>query len=87
MRYASDTMKCVICNVQGVDIHHIWRRKSGGTDDNWNLIPLCRKHHTEIHTLGEVTSCVKYESYHQAKIERGWEYDILSGWWHKGKRK
>lgn len=54
-----------------VDKHHIKTRKSGGSDEPFNLIPLCRKHHTEIHQIGSVTFI---EKYHLQEIfaAKGW---------------
>lgn len=39
---------CEICGCQGVDVHHVENRKSGGTkkeDTIENLMCLCRGHH------------------------------------------
>ena len=32
--------------------HHIRTRGAGGSDDSYNLLPLCVSHHREIHTIG-----------------------------------
>lgn len=42
---------CEICGCQGVDVHHIENRKSGGTkkeDTIENLMCLCRGHHVKF---------------------------------------
>ena len=47
----SDWMPCEICSCQGVDIHHVENRKSGGTtkeDTIENLMCLCRGHHIQF---------------------------------------
>ena len=44
-----DYVPCLICHNQAVDLHHIVRKSRGGSDDVWNLAPLCRKHHNEVH--------------------------------------
>lgn len=38
----------------GLEIHHIWHWEDGGPTETWNLITLCRYHHTCHHqsTLG-----------------------------------
>ena len=46
----------------GADLHHVKTRKSGGTDDDYNLMPLCRSHHTECHKIGTSTFVKKYNS-------------------------
>ena len=37
-----------------LDIHHIWHWEDGGPTETWNLITLCKHHHTTHHngTLG-----------------------------------
>lgn len=53
-------MKCEICG-SPAEVHHIITRGSGGTDHKDNLLNLCRKHHTEIHTIGRESFSSKYE--------------------------
>lgn len=45
-------MNCAICRASNADRHHIVSRGSGGGDEEWNLIYLCRIHHVEFHTVG-----------------------------------
>lgn len=40
--------------------HHLRTVGSGGGDVADNLIPLCQKHHTEIHAIGHYTFTNKY---------------------------
>lgn len=44
----------------GIDPHHVRTRGAGGRDKS-NLVPLCRKHHTELHTIGRYTFEDKYK--------------------------
>ena len=39
--------------------HHLKTRGAGGKDEK-NLLPLCVKHHTEIHQIGKITFSGKY---------------------------
>lgn len=39
---------------EGVDVHHIKTRGSGGDDVRENMICLCRKHHEDAH-WGRIT--------------------------------
>lgn len=55
-----ERLKCYIC-LRPAENHHIRTRKSGGGDEKSNLIPLCRKHHTEIHTIGVKSMTKKYK--------------------------
>ena len=42
-----------------IDAHHIKSKGSGGGFIN-NLIPLCRKHHSLVHSMGRLTFQQKY---------------------------
>lgn len=43
---------CAVCGVTPCDPHHMLARGAGGGDTVGNVIPLCRRHHHEIHTIG-----------------------------------
>lgn len=44
---------CCCCGTwQLIHAHHIKSRGSGGPDTLNNLLPLCFRHHTEIHQIG-----------------------------------
>ena len=44
---------CLACGMEPPsDPHHIKTRGSGGGDEWWNVIPLCRRCHTGWHQLG-----------------------------------
>jgi len=63
-REGISSLPCIICNRQGPnDPHHLRALGNGGIgqkpDDCW-CIPLCRKHHNEIHSLGAGTFQKKY---------------------------
>lgn len=45
-------LPCMICLLPG-DAHHV-KHKRGYGDAN-NLVPLCRTHHREVHTIGVET--------------------------------
>jgi hypothetical protein len=40
--------------------HHVKTRGAGGDDVETNLMPLCIKHHNEIHVLGNTRMAEKY---------------------------
>lgn len=50
----------MVCFEKPVDVHHMKTTKSGGSDNLDNLMPLCRKHHVEFHTMGIRTWWGKY---------------------------
>jgi len=53
-------MFCHVCKARPVDIHH-WRSKgAGGGNTLDNLVPLCRKHHSEFHNSGSLSFYKRY---------------------------
>jgi hypothetical protein len=42
--------------------HHLITRGSGGHDLPWNVIPLCVKHHQEIHNVGIGVVAQRYKT-------------------------
>jgi len=49
-------MRCLVCDEQG-EPHHlrpigIGRKRKNEMLEHYTVIPLCRKHHNEIHTIG-----------------------------------
>lgn len=51
---------CHVCGVTPVDVHHIKTVGSGGGDELYNLISLCRVCHTKVHQMGTKTFFKKY---------------------------
>jgi len=45
---------CLVCGAWMPDLHHVKSRGAGGKDEK-NIVPLCRVHHTECHTIGRLT--------------------------------
>ena len=67
------TLPCQVCGRRPVDPCHIRSVGSGGKDEPWNVIPMCRLHHREQHDKG----WIKFLSTHRGvKVHleaRGWE--------------
>ena len=63
---------CIICKDLS-DPCHIRSRGAGGGDEKWNLIPLCRKHHTEQHQIGWHDMAYKYWQVMVYLTHHGWE--------------
>lgn len=75
---------CIISGERNPDLHHVKTRKSGGGDEPWNLCPLSRKYHNEIHQIGTSTFAKKYEKFTNWLLSNGWEYnELLNKWRHK----
>ena len=43
---------CIVCGNSKVDPCHIKSKGSGGPDEGFNLVPMCREHHIMQHKLG-----------------------------------
>jgi len=57
------------------DPAHIKSRGAGGGDVVENVMPLCREHHTEQHSLGWKRFSQRYILVAVALKERGWSFD------------
>ena len=66
------SMKCLVCNASEVDVAHIKTKGSGGPDEEWNLMPLCRRHHSEQHQIGIITFSQKYIAVASYLYDNGW---------------
>jgi 5-methylcytosine-specific restriction endonuclease McrA len=54
--YADMHPFCEACwHGQTMDVHHILTKGSGGPDEEWNFLALCRLCHNEIHNQGRAT--------------------------------
>lgn len=71
---------CIICGTQGEN-HHVKTRGSSGTDDYYNLMPLCREHHQNIHFIGLTTFASKYSEAREWLIRHAWEYSAVKKKW------
>jgi hypothetical protein len=65
---------CVICRKPS-DPAHIKSRGSGGPDAPWNVICLCRKHHTEQHQIGWRKFAAENRVVAAYLQFRGWYFD------------
>jgi predicted restriction endonuclease len=68
---------CVICMKRGCDPSHVKSYGSTGIDEEWNIIPLCRVHHSEWHQRGALSTTEKYPRLKDHLISLGWSF--LSG--------
>lgn len=66
-------MSCLVCGRTNVDRCHIKTKGSGGSDQDQNIMLLCREHHVEQHKIGVITFIEKHPQV-MAYIETmGWE--------------
>lgn len=76
-----NTIRCLITGVLDADIHHVKTRGSGGGDKAWNLMPLCREAHTEVHKIGLRRFSEKYPIAKDWLINNGWTICELRNKW------
>lgn len=77
------TRRCVACNRRGAEPHHLKTVKSGGPDEVWNIMPLDRQHHAEVHTIGLTKFAKKYPSVEKFLLSFGWEFDEKLQRWNR----
>ena len=66
--------RCDICGVKPSDAAHIKTRGSGGPDEHFNLMSLCRAHHTEQGQIGFYKMVQKYPFFGQFLAGKGWVF-------------
>jgi hypothetical protein len=68
-------MACLVCGSKPSDPAHIQSRGAGGDDTDQNVMPLCRRHHTEQGQIGITTFANKYLSVKLYLESKGWYWD------------
>jgi len=48
-RFLADHPRCARCGETATIAHHIVRKRDGGSDDESNLMPLCKSCHSKVH--------------------------------------
>ncbi len=79
--------RCLACGRLGADPAHVKSRGSGGGDFDWNVIPLCRVHHTEQHQIGFSTFARKYFGVRSELTKLGWYEDERGKLYHPSQDK
>lgn len=62
----------LICRRKKVDAAHIKSRGAGGGDEEFNIISLCRTHHSKQHQLGWQGFALRYPEVMKALSDKGW---------------
>lgn len=81
---AAKRSRCVVCNRLGSDPHHIQSRGAGGPDAEFNILYLCRQHHTEVHQIGYRRFCDKHMQVELVLQSKGWHFDEFHKLIHTG---
>ena len=80
-KYASEDFQCIVTGKYGADKHHIITKKSGGSDDPCNLMPLKHALHQEAGLIGMTKFARKYPKAKLWLLEYGWEFDETRQKW------
>jgi 5-methylcytosine-specific restriction endonuclease McrA len=60
--YVNRNPACEICGHTTEELHHIISRKTGGLEEEWNYLALCRYCHNGFHSIGRYSFAVRYPS-------------------------
>lgn len=74
-------MRCIVCGNVQTERHHFRTRGAGGSDENFNILLLCREHHQEIHKIGSITFAKKYKAVETWLLKNGWIYETSRCKW------
>lgn len=84
MKYQTDK-NCIACGHRQLEggncLHHVKSRGSGGSDEVWNLMPLCQRCHNIVHANGLSTFAIKYFNVKRWLEKNGWEFCIIANKW------
>lgn len=70
------TLPCAVClGPPPNDAHHLKTVGSGGPDEDWNVIPLCREHHAAWHGLTRTSFFKRWPRVLITLEVLGWEWD------------
>lgn len=75
------SMRCIVSGIAGAEPHHLITVKAGGPDEEWNLMPLIRRLHTECHQIGLNKFTQKYKKAQVWLISHGWTFDLNKNKW------
>lgn len=69
----SEDQTVIPCGYGVPEYHHIKSFGSGGSNHAYNLMPLCRAHHSLTHSKGLMWMAKEYIGFYNALIDKKWE--------------
>jgi len=79
---ADPKIMCVACVNRRADcFHHVKTRGAGGSDDKWNLMPVCIAHHNAIHMKGTSWMAFTFQGVDRWLQKHGWVNDSFRKKW------
>lgn len=65
--------RCLVCKRSPVDQAHIKTKKTGGPNEPFNLMPLCRICHRKQHDIGIISFMNRFPEVKKYLEDWGWE--------------
>jgi len=76
---------CEACGHNGsfypLDPDHVKTKGSGGSDEAYNIMTLCRKHHVEKGNKGTSHMAETYPNYKKWLLDNGWVFNNFLNKW------
>lgn len=66
--------RCLVCGVSS-EPAHVRSRGAGGDDVDYNILALCREHHSQSHAIGWPKFCNRYPKVYDELIKNGWIFN------------
>lgn len=61
--------------------HHVVTQRRGGSDGEHNLMPLCARHHSEVHSCGLRRFSERHGNVQAWLTRKGWSFnEALQAW-------
>ncbi len=83
MKERQEDEVCIITGYPHFDRHHVKPVGSGGPDEKWNLCPMVRKLHQEIHQIGTEAFANKYPRFKSWLLANAWEFCEVANKWRR----
>lgn len=65
---------CIVCGKKS-DACHIRSKGAGGGEEDWNLLSMCREHHSEQHRLGWSKFVSRHKVVEDELRRKGWRFE------------
>lgn len=72
---------CLACGTKPSEPCHIHTVGSKAPDADWNVVPFCRKHHSQQHNEGWPVMYQSYPEVYIFLISNGWVFDETGALW------
>jgi hypothetical protein len=80
-KYADENITCIVTGRPGAEYHHIKSQGAGGTDEDFNMIPICHKIHEQWHKKGTLYMAENYSYIREWLLENNWYLCVIRNKW------